>query len=412
MPQLPLHGSQASEGRSSTTPQANFSNSTSQLSQYNRRPESQGMPSGRPRPLPDRPLGLAHHPDSRYLQPPAPSLQTSSSAPSCALNQPQQYPAPLQSRTSPQYTASQTSNPYTQQLSCIRRVEDSRSGHGSHTYNGEDSPLTSMPDFGPHIAHSFPTEPYNSGAEQSNEQELDFLSETGSWVSRQVPGRANVSNSHHTSDGMRNSFNCRSATDKREGSTVNPSQLRISVPIANNTARPTQGTYLQGIDYQNDQSTLGIDQLLVRPDFWKEYRSFAEAANNTKTNAYDSQTEGYPHDPVSFGSRYPSNPSALATRNAPGLRNILSSTVSNLTPPFDHGTHSHLTSGSSNKCNDCNLIFANRQNLTRHIQECHKEHSQHHCLLSKNGLACTGHATKRNRRRHVERAHPRESTEL
>ena len=142
-----------------------------------------------------------------------------------------------------------------------------------------------MPDLGPHIAHSFPTEPYNSGAEQSNEQELDFLSGTGSWVSRPVPGRANVSNSHHTSDGMRNSFNCRSATDKREGSTVNPSQLRNSVPMANNTARPTQGTYLQGINYQTNESTLGIDQVLVGLDFWKEYGYFAEDANDTKTEA-------------------------------------------------------------------------------------------------------------------------------
>ena len=265
-----------------------------------------------------------------------------------------------------------------------------------------------MVDSGPHIAPLSPTEPYNSGAEQSNEQGLDFLSGTGSWV----PGRANVSNSHHTSDDMRNSFNCRSATDKREGSTVNPSQLQNSVPIANNIARPTQGTYLQGINYQTDESTLGIDQGLAGPDFGKEYGYFAEDANNTKTDAYDSQTEGYTNDPNSFGSCYPSNPSALAPRNAPDSRNILSSTVSILTLPFDHGTHSQLAPGSSNRCYECDKDFAHRQNLNRHMQEHHKEHSQYNCLLSKDGLACTGHATKRNRRRHVETIHPRESMEL
>ena len=410
IPQFPLHGSQASEGSSSTAPQANFSNTTSQLSQHYRRPESQSMPSGRPRPLPDLPPGLAHRPDPRYPQPPALPLQTSSSAPSCALDRPQQYLAPLESRISPQYTASQTSNPYFLQSSCIRGVEDSRSGNDLHTHNGDGSPLTSMDDSGPQIVQLRPIEPYNSGAEQSNEQGPNVLSETGSWASR---GGANVSNSHHTSDGMRHSFNRRSATEKREGSTVNPSQTWNSVPTVNNTARPNQGTYLQGIDYQTDLSAFfGIDESLAGPDFLEEHRSFVEDANNTNTDAYDSQNTGYPHDPVSSGSHYPSNPSALAPRNAPDSSNIPSSTMSNLTPPFDHDAHSQLAPESSNCCHECNLVFANRQNRRRHMHELHKEQFQYKCLLGRDGSACTKHVTKRNRRRHVVAFHPRESTDL
>ena len=182
--------------------------------------------------------------------------------------------------------------------------------------------------------------------------------------------------------------------------------------MANNTARPNQGTYLHGIEYQIDQSTLGIDQDLAGPDFSSRYGVFAEDANNTETDAYNSQIEEHPRDTISFGSFDRSNPSALAHRNAPSSRNIPSSTVSNLTPSFDHGTHSQLAPGSSNRCHECNMDFANRQNLSRHMHEHHEEQIQYNCLLSKDGLACTGHVKKRNRRRHVEVSHLRESTEL
>ena len=185
------------------------------------------------------------------------------------------------------------------------------------------------------------------------------------------------------------------------------------MPIANNTARSNQGTNLQGNEHQTDQSTLGIDQNLAGPDFSRKYGSFAEDANNTKTDTYNSQIEGYPRDTISFGGCYHSNPSALARRNAPSSRNIPSSTVSDLTPLFDHGTHSQLAPGSSNRCHECNMGFANRQNLSRHMHEHHEEQFQYNCrLLSKDGLACTGHVKKRNRRRHVEMFHRRESTEL
>ena len=46
------------------------------------------------------------------------------------------------------------------------------------------------------------------------------------------------------------------------------------------------------------------------------------------------------------------------------------------------------------------------------MHEHHEEQFQYICLLSKDGLACTGHVKKRNRRRHVETFHPRESTDL
>ena len=184
------------------------------------------------------------------------------------------------------------------------------------------------------------------------------------------------------------------------------------MPVVNNAARPNQGTYLRGIEYQIDQSTLGIDQDLAGPDFSKEYGSFAEDANNTNTDAYNSQIEGCPHDPISFGRCYRSNPSALAGRNAHSSRDIPFSTVSNLTQPFDHGTHSQLAPGSCNRCNECNMDFANRQNLSRHMHEHHEEQFQYNCRLSKDGSACTGHVKKRNRRRHVDVFHPRESTEL
>ena len=258
-------------------------------------------------------------------------------------------------------------------MTCISEAEDSRSGHVLHSHNVDGFPLTSMVDSGPQTVQLSPIEPYNSGAEQSNEQGPNVLCGMGSWASRQVPDRAKFLNKNHTSDGMRHSFNCRSATNKRECFTVDPSQILNSVPTANNTARPNQGTYLQGIEYQTDQSTLGIDQDLAGPDFSREYGSFAEDVNNTKTDAYNSQIEGYPHDTISFGSCYRSNPSALARRNAPSSRDIPSSTVFNLTPPFDHGTHSQLGPGSSNRCHECNMDFANRQDLSRHMREHHEE---------------------------------------
>lgn len=323
-----------------------------------------------------------------------------------------QYSAPLESRISPPYTASQMSNLYPLPPSCISGVEDSRSGHVLHSHNGDRFSLTSMVDSGPQTAQLSPIEPYNSGAEQSNEQGPNVLSGMGSWASRRVLGRAKLSNDHHTSDGRRHLSNCRSATNKSKGFTVDPSQIWNSVPIANNTPRPNRGTYLQGIEYQTDPSTLGIDQDLAGPDFSREYGSFAEDANNTKIDAYNSQIEGYPHNTISSGSCYRSNPSALARRNAPSSRNIPPSTVFNLTPPFDHGTHSQIAPGCSNRCHECNMDFANRQNLSRHMHEHHEEQFQYNCLLSKDGLPCTGHVKKRNRKRHVEGFHPRESTEL
>ena len=46
-------------------------------------------------------------------------------------------------------------------------------------------------------------EPYNAGAEQSNEQGPIILSEMGSWESRRVRDGVNVSDSHHRSDGSK-----------------------------------------------------------------------------------------------------------------------------------------------------------------------------------------------------------------
>ncbi|KAM0803417.1 hypothetical protein BDR22DRAFT_886786 [Usnea florida] len=320
------------------------------------------MPSGRPRPLPNLLPSLAHCPDPPYPQSPAPPVQPSYSAPSYPQGHPQQYPAPLESRISSPYTAIQVSNPYPLQISYISGIEDPRSGHVLHSHNGDGFSLTS----GPQTAQLSSIEPYNSGAEQSNEQGPHVLNGMGSWASRQVPGRVDCPNNHHASDGIRIPFNCRSVTKKREGFTVDPSQVLNSVPIANNTAHPNQGTYLQGIEYQTDQSTLGIDQDLVGPYFLREYGPFAEDANNT-------------------------NPSALPRRNAPSSRNVPSSTESSLTPAIDHGTHSQLAPGSSNRCHECNMDFANKQNLSRHMHEHHEEGFRYNCLLGEDGLVCTGH---------------------
>ena len=226
-------------------------------------------------------------------------------------------------------------------MSCISGVGDSRSGHILNSHNRDSFASTSMVDSGLQTAQLSPKEPHDSGAEQSNEQRPIILSGMGLWASRQVPRRANFSNNRHTTDGKRHSFNCRPANNKREGFTVDPSQTWSSVPMANNTARPNLGTYLQGVEYQTDQCALGIDQDLAGPDFSKEYGFFAEDANNTKTDD-----------------------------------------------------------------------FANRQNLSRHMHEHHEEQFQYNCQLSKDGLDCTGHVKKRNRRRHVEVFHPKESTEL
>ena len=203
IPQFPLRGSQTSEGNSSTAPQAKFSNTASQFSQYNRRPESQRMPLGRSRPLLDLLPSLAHCSDPPCPQSSASHVHSSSSAPSHTLGHPQQYPASLESRISPPYTASQMSNPYPLRMICVSGVEGSRSGHVLHSHNGDGFPLTSMVDSGLQTAQMAPVEPYNSGAEQSNEQIPNVLSGMGSWASRQVPGRARFSNNHHTSDGMR-----------------------------------------------------------------------------------------------------------------------------------------------------------------------------------------------------------------
>ena len=82
-------------------------------------------------------------------------------------------------------------------------MEGTRSGRGWQTYNGDGSALTPMNASGQRIFQRSPIEPYNPGAEPSNEQAAIVLNEMGSWESYRVPGGPNVSDSYHRSDGMR-----------------------------------------------------------------------------------------------------------------------------------------------------------------------------------------------------------------
>ena len=202
-------------------------------------------------------------------------------------------------------------------------------------------------------------------------------------------------------------YNLRSETDQYEGLTVNPSQIQNPVLTENNPARQNQGTRSQEIGYPVDPSTLGIDMSLQPRYFSKVHGSFIEDANSTNTDAYDSLEEGYSHDPGSFRNHGPSSPSASAPRYAPESRNIESSTAynlaHNLAPPSE----------SSRRCQICDRVFSNPDNRRRHMRAQHMEKFSYKCLLKKDGLACTSTITdRRNRRKHVNEVHPRESTEL
>ena len=235
----------------------------------------------------------------------------------------------------------------------------------------------------------------------------------GSWDSSRVPDGPSVLDNYHRSDGMRYPLNCRSATDQREGLTINPSQIWNPVPMENNPARQDQGIHSQEIDYPIDPSALGINQSLQPPYFPEAHGSFVADANNTNTDARGSQNEEYPHDLGYFGNHGPSNPSALASSDPPESRNILSSIAPNSTPHFDHGAHSQLAPESSERCQICNKPFSNSENRRRHMRELHREKFQYICQLDKDGLVCSANVNlARNRRRHVEAVHPRESAEL
>ena len=256
-------------------------------------------------------------------------------------------------------------------------------------------------------------EPYNAGAEQSNEQGPVVLSEMGSWESRRVRDGVNVSDFHHRSDGSKFPFYRRSATDQREGLTVNPSPFRYPGPMETNPARQDLRTHSQEIGYPVDPSALGIDQSLQPSYFPEVHRYFVEDANNTNADARDSQSEGYPRDPGYFGAHSPGIPSALAPRYAPESGNILSSTPSNLIPPSDQGAHSQLAPEFSNRCQICSLDFSNSENRRRHEREQHEDNFHHKCRLNKGRLAC-GKIVKlaRYRRKHVEAVHPVEARVL
>lgn len=256
-------------------------------------------------------------------------------------------------------------------------------------------------------------EPYNPGAKQSNEQGPIVLSEMGSWESRWVPYGIDVSDIHHRPDGARSSFRRRSEADQREGLTVDPSLFWDPGPVENNPARQSLGTQSQEIGYPIDTSALGIDQSLQPPYFSEAHTSFVEDANNTNTDACEWQNEEYPHGSGYLGNHCPSSPSALAPRYAPESSKILSSTPSNLTPPFDQGAHSQLASEFSERCQICSLGFSNSENRRRHEREQHEDNFHHKCRLSKGKLAC-GQVIKlaRYRRKHVEAVHRAEARDL
>ena len=407
IPQSPFHGSRASEGSSSITPQApcpsiyNSSNTTSQLPQPDRRPGSQSVPSGSPEQLPEL-SWQAHHLDPQYPELSAQFLQASSSIPPSiyAPDRGQQDSASLESQKYERYVASQISNQYPLPSSYFEDWP---------TSNGDGSPLASVDASSRQNIQESSIDSYDPGAEESNE----LLSGMGSWVSPRVPGGASVLDNPHRSDGMRYSLNFRSVTDQRERFTVNPSQIWNPVTMEINPTRRDWGTHSQGIDYPFDPSTLGIDQSLQPPYFPDVHGSFVADANNTNKNAYGSQNEEYPHDLSYFGKHCPRNPSALAPNYVPESRNILSSIAPNLTPHFDHDAHRQAAPESSKRCQICNKPFSNSENRRRHMREKHRKKFQYICQLIKDGSVCSA-AVKvaRNRRRHVEALHPRESTEL
>ena len=406
--QSPFHGSQASEGSSSIAPQApcrriyNSSNTTSQLPQPDRRAGSQSVPSGSPEQLSELSSCQPHRLDPQYPELSASSLQASSSIPPSiyAPGRSQQDSASLESQTYEQYVASQISNQYSLPSNYFEDWPP---------HNGDGSPLASMDASGWQNVRESSIDSYDPGAGESNE----LLSGMSSWENPRVPGAASVLDTYHRSDGMRYSLNRRSATDQRDGLTVDPSRIWNPVPMENNPARQDQGIHSQKIDYPFDPSALGIDQSLQPPYFPEVHGSFVEDANDTTIDAENSQNEGYPHDPGFYGNHHPSNPSALAPSSALEPRNIPSSIPSDLTPPFDRGVHGQLAPESSKRCHTCNKLFSNSENRRRHMRELHTEKFQYICQLTKDGSVCSAIVKDaRNRRRHVEVVHPRESTEL
>ena len=452
IPQSPVYGSQASEGSYSIAPQApchridDSPSTASQLPQHDRLRGSQRLPSGIPRLLPELSSWQAHRSPPLSPQPSAPPSQASSSVQtsSYAPGGMQQDLASLESQDPQQYTASQIPSQYLlsssyydainpsnhlisdqescgeNSASCFGGVEGSRSGHGGCILNGDGSPLTSMDASGQRISQGSFIEPYNPGAEQSNEQAAIIFSGVDLCRSCQVPFGANISDNCHRLDGMRNPFNRRSATDQYEDSQVSRSQIWDLVPIENNSARRNQGIYSQERGYPVDPSTFGIDPSLQFPDFSEMHGPFVEDANSTNTETFDSQNQGYAHDPSYLGNTGPSKSSASAPNYAYGTRNYTpetrdtrSSTASKLTPPLDHVAYSQLAPSSRWTCQDCDQHYTSKTNLRRHTREKHTKQPSYKCLLNKNALACASVINdRRNRRKHVDEVHPRESAEL
>lgn len=439
IPQSPLHGSQAREDSSCNDLQAhglnlcNLSNTTSQLARHDERPGSHRMSSERST-LPLELLRLSNHrQDTRYPPLSAPPLRGPSSVrPSpYAPGRTQQDLVSLESQALQHATASPISNQYSFSSSyleaftpsdhpishnrydgegttaSISRVEDPISHQGWRNHTEYGSPLILMDASGLGNFQESSVESYNAGAEQSNEQGPVVLSEMGSWESRRVRDGVNLSDFHHSADGLKCPFYRCSATDQREGLTINPRFLSSSGPLETNPARRNLGTHSQEIGYPVDPSALGIDRSLQPPYFPEVHGSFVEDANNTNTDARNSQNEEYPHDPGCLGNRFPSNPSSLAPRYAPGSENKMPPPASNLTPPSDHGAHSQMAPESSERCETCCLNFSNSENRRRHEREQHKDNVHHKCLLIKNGLACNQIVkATRNRRKHVKAVHP------
>ena len=185
------------------------------------------------------------------------------------------------------------------------------------------------------------------------------------------------------------------------------------MPPKNHPARQAQGIHSQEVGWPVDQSARGIEQSLQSRAFPEMLGSFVEDANNTNTDVGDSQNQGYLHNLGNNGNHCPSNLSALAPSYAPESRNILSSIVPNLTPHIDYGAHSQPAPESSERCRTCDMPFSNSENRRRHMREQHREKIQYICQLFKDGSVCSAIVkVARNRRRHVEVVHPRESTGL
>lgn len=441
MPQSSLDGSQVSEDSSCMAPQVhgqNLSNTTSQLPRHEGSPGSPRMSSARSRLPPELPQLSTHCPDTQCPLPSVTLLQGSPSVPPSphAPGRTQQDPVSLESQALQQATASPVSNQYTLSSSCFQGlassdhltsyhgyggrgttasfsgIEDSTPQQGWRTHTGYSSPLTSMDSFGLRNSHGSSMELYNAGAAQSNEQGSVVLNEMASWDGRRVQNGFNVSDFHHRSDGSRCPPYRRSATDQREGLTVNPSAFWNPEPIGTSPACQHLVAHSQEIGIPVDQSAFGIDCSLQPPYFSEVHGSFVEDANSTDMDTRNSETEGYLHDPDYLGGHSPSNPSALAPSYAPESENTLSST-SNLTSPLDQGAPSQLAPGSSGRCEICRLNFSNSENRRRHQREQHKDNDHHKCVLSENGLVCNKIIkSARNRRKHVRAVHPGAATLL